>query len=155
MIEQPLKLSQIKLTEYELSQCTTLPYYDLWKVHNNILIPENFYSVVNSNLFDNNENIPNLRTLTNYLTKEIKNLEDNLKKLYNLGEKLPHQLIHGDLHHENVLCLIDEENKSGLITGVLDFEFIAWDWNVMELAICLSKFASENNPLIYFQAFIK
>ena len=35
---------------------------------------------------------------------------------------LPKQLIHGDLHYDNVLC--DGEEVSGL----LDFEFCAYDW---------------------------
>ncbi len=46
------------------------------------------------------------------------------------------QLIHGDLHYDNILC------KEGAVAGILDFEFVALDWRVMELAICLSKYAS-------------
>lgn len=29
------------------------------------------------------------------------------------------------------------------MTGLLDFEFCAFDWNAMELAICLSKYAGK------------
>lgn len=41
----------------------------------------------------------------------------------------PKQLIHGDLHYDNVL--VDDEKVSGL----LDFEFAAFDWRAMELAV--------------------
>ena len=43
------------------------------------------------------------------------------------------QLIHGDLHYDNVLV------ENGKVTGLLDFEFCASDWRAMELAVCLSK----------------
>lgn len=48
-------------------------------------------------------------------------------------KQLPHQLVHGDLNASNVL--IDAE---GMISAVLDFEFITRDLRVMELAVCLS-----------------
>ncbi|NRF91282.1 phosphotransferase [Paenibacillus frigoriresistens] len=47
--------------------------------------------------------------------------------------KLPHQLIHGDINGSNMLIDAD-----GLITAVLDFEFVTLDVRVMELAVCLS-----------------
>ena len=56
-----------------------------------------------------------------------------------LLQKLPHQLIHGDLNASNVLA--DQNNR---ITALLDFEFVAWDLRVMELAVCLSE-AVENS----------
>lgn len=51
-----------------------------------------------------------------------------------LLQTLPHQLIHGDLNASNVLA--DENNR---IVALLDFEFVAWDLRVMELAVCLSE----------------
>lgn len=39
-----------------------------------------------------------------------------------------------DLHFQNVLC------EGEAVTGVLDFEFSAYDWRVMELAVGLSKY---------------
>ncbi len=51
-----------------------------------------------------------------------------------LLQSLPHQLIHGDLNASNVLA--DENNR---IVALLDFEFVAWDLRVMELAVCLSE----------------
>lgn len=54
-----------------------------------------------------------------------------------LLQSLPHQLIHGDLNASNVLA--DAQNR---IVALLDFEFVAWDLRVMELAVCLSEAAS-------------
>ncbi|SDD42280.1 homoserine kinase type II [Paenibacillus sp. UNCCL117] len=46
---------------------------------------------------------------------------------------LPHQLIHGDLNHTNMLGRAD-----GTITAVLDFEFVTVDLRAMEAAVALS-----------------
>lgn len=51
-----------------------------------------------------------------------------------LLEKLPHQLVHGDLNASNVLA-----DAEGNITAVLDFEFVTEDLRVMELSVCLSE----------------
>lgn len=48
-------------------------------------------------------------------------------------ERLPHQLIHGDLNASNVLT-----GPQGEVTAILDFEFVTWDLRVMELAVMLS-----------------
>ena len=64
----------------------------------------------------------------------------------NRGNKLlglPMQLIHGDLHYDNVLC--DEDS----LRAILDFEFCAMDYRAMELAICLSKYVGEADPMPY------
>lgn len=57
------------------------------------------------------------------------------------------QLIHGDLHYDNTL--VDGDR----VTGLLDFEFCAVDYRAMELAICLSKYSNEDDPLPLFEAF--
>lgn len=49
--------------------------------------------------------------------------------------QLPHQLVHGDLNASNILV-----NKDGMVSAVLDFEFVTNDLRVMELAVCLSDF---------------
>ncbi|MFJ5760252.1 phosphotransferase [Neobacillus sp. NPDC093182] len=49
--------------------------------------------------------------------------------------QLPHQLVHGDLNASNIL--VDED---GMVSAVLDFEFVTNDLRVMELAVCLSDF---------------
>lgn len=84
---------------------------------------------------------------------------------------LPKQIIHGDFNYDNVLCTSesvakdrDEDNDNvndgdineevGEVTGVVDFEFCSLDWRAMELAVALSKYASQENPLHYFKPFI-
>jgi homoserine kinase type II len=49
--------------------------------------------------------------------------------------QLPHQLVHGDLNASNILV-----NEDGIVSAVLDFEFVTNDLRVMELAVCLSDF---------------
>ena len=66
--------------------------------------------------------------------------------LYN--EVLPWSFIHGDLHYDNIL--VDDTG----VTGLLDFEFSSYDWRAMELAICLSKYCSEDDPYPYFEKFV-
>ncbi|WP_027084454.1 phosphotransferase [Cohnella panacarvi] len=53
---------------------------------------------------------------------------------------LPHQLIHGDINHSN---LLGGQN----ITAVLDFEFVTWDLRVMELAVVIAGLLSESEGL--------
>jgi homoserine kinase type II len=49
--------------------------------------------------------------------------------------QLPHQLVHGDINASNILV-----NEDGIVSAVLDFEFVTNDLRVMELAVCLSDF---------------
>lgn len=59
-----------------------------------------------------------------------------------LLQKLPHQLIHGDLNASNSLIGSHQE-----MTAILDFEFITMDLRVMELAVCLSDLiVAEDEP---------
>jgi homoserine kinase type II len=60
--------------------------------------------------------------------------------------QLPHQLVHGDLNASNVLV-----NEEGIVSAVLDFEFVTKDLRVMEMAVCLSDFIqpSEEAALIW------
>jgi len=57
---------------------------------------------------------------------------------------LPSQQIHADLHFDNVLVT---EQPAGAgddvrVSGVLDFEFSANDWTVMEMCVGLSKYVA-------------
>jgi homoserine kinase type II len=60
--------------------------------------------------------------------------------------QLPHQLVHGDLNASNILV-----NNDGMVSAVLDFEFVTNDLRVMELAVCLSDFIqpSEEAAIIW------
>jgi Ser/Thr protein kinase RdoA (MazF antagonist) len=116
------------------------PYYDLYRVHHAVT-RELFFDMIRSESFDS------VRAATDELCREIVVLEELISKLLSLN--LPQQLIHGDLHYDNVLV-----HHDGQVSGLLDFEFCAMDWRAMELAICLSKYAGENNALGYFADFI-
>ncbi|GIL84124.1 hypothetical protein Vretimale_11089 [Volvox reticuliferus] len=58
------------------------------------------------------------------------------------------QLIHGDLHYDNVMVVEDT------VSGLLDFEFCAYDWRAMELAVALSKYVGEDDPLPLCERFV-
>eukprot|EP01039_Chlorochromonas_danica_P004228 gene4228-4645_t len=117
------------------------PYYDIYKVHHAVT-REKFMERVASSDFDG------VRPTMNELIQELEAIEKLSHELLSL--KLPQQLIHGDLHYDNVLVL----DQEGAISGLLDFEFCALDWRAMELAICLSKYAGEKGALGYFNDFI-
>jgi homoserine kinase type II len=65
-------------------------------------------------------------------------------------DRLPQQIIHGDLHYDNVLC----DAATGDVTGLLDFEFCTMDWRAMEVAVCLSKYVGEEDPFPLVDSFI-
>jgi homoserine kinase type II len=137
-------MSRIVLEKVEKNQCSTPPYYELYAVHHAIQNKRGiFFSRIEQPDFDD------FRTEINEITKEITFLEELIASLLKL--QLPIQLIHGDLHYDNILA----DLSNNLVTGILDFEFVAYDWKAMELAICLSKYAGEENPFIYFFPFIE
>jgi homoserine kinase type II len=140
-------LTQVMTTDM-MSQCCNPPYYDLYKVHDAIT-RELFYQQVQLPEYNCS------RESINFLVESIRVLENELSSYHDLA--LPTQLIHGDLHYDNILCSStnhDGESCAGRVTGVLDFEFCAMDWRPMELAICLSKYISESDPLPYLVDFI-
>lgn len=116
------------------------PYYDLYKVHHAVT-REKFLEVIASSDFDS------IREITNELLSELNKIEELARRLLDL--ELPQQLIHGDLHYDNVLVTEDG------VSGLLDFEFCAFDWRAMELAICLSKYAGEKDAFSFFEQFIE
>jgi len=66
-----------------------------------------------------------------YLLQELARVEQVAKDHEGV---LPEQQIHADLHLDNFLA------SSESITGLLDFEFSAYDWRVMELCVGLTKY---------------
>lgn len=69
---------------------------------------ELFFETVRSSAYDE------CRESISFLAQSIEAMEKTLIVLHDKG--LPKQLIHGDLHYENMLA------EAGVITGVLDFE---------------------------------
>jgi homoserine kinase type II len=57
------------------------------------------------------------------------------------GAEMPVQLIHADLHSDNVLA------AGSSVTGVLDFEFAAADWRAMDVAVGLSKYLAAKGDI--------
>ena len=119
--------------------CPTPPYYELFKVHHAVT-RDLFFQEVASPIFDS------CREPTDKLVSAIVDVEKKISSFEALN--LPKQLIHGDLHYDNVLCDGDK------VSGLLDFEFCALDWRAMEIAICLSKYAGEKDAMKYFDSFI-
>jgi homoserine kinase type II len=128
-------LSKIQVNETSVVP----PYYDLYRIHHAIT-QEKFFEAARSS------NCDTCRADIDFLVSEIESIETLIMQLHEL--ELPIQLIHGDLHYDNILC------SDAAVTGLLDFEFCAYDWRGMELAICLSKYVSEPEPLPYLQEFI-
>lgn len=122
-----MELGEIKLD----MKSPTAPYYDIFDVHH-AMSKEIFYTEIEK------EWVESVRPFINVLVAEMRRLEDRLVELK--AANLPEQLIHGDLHFDNVLFDGDK------VTGLLDFEFAAEDWRAMELAVCLSKYAAEEDP---------
>ena len=119
--------------------CPTPPYYEIYKVHHAVT-RELFFKEVASSTFDD------CRESTDKLVAAILDVEKKISSFEALN--LPKQLIHGDLHYDNILCDGDK------VSGLLDFEFCSIDWRAMEIAICLSKYAGEKDAMTYFDSFI-
>jgi homoserine kinase type II len=117
-------------------------YQNLWEAHHKIT-EASFYEVINSSIFET------VRKEIDFLVTEIKRLE-NLVTTILEEDCLPRQQLHADLHTDN--CLVDE--VTGEVTGILDFEFSAYDWRVMELVVGISKYAGLKEPEIPIMDYI-
>ncbi|EKX38274.1 hypothetical protein GUITHDRAFT_97019 [Guillardia theta CCMP2712] len=117
----------------------TPPYFDIYKVHHAIS-REKFFEEIQKPWADS------CKESMNIMVQEFERIEKRLEELK--SQNLPFQLIHGDLHFDNVLY----DGKK--VTGLLDFEFAAEDWRAMELAVCLSKYAAEKDPFNLMDSFV-
>mmetsp|Transcript_15709 Transcript_15709/g.21623 ORF Transcript_15709/g.21623 Transcript_15709/m.21623 type:complete len:399 (+) Transcript_15709:82-1278(+) len=120
--------------------CNCAPYWDMYAVHHAVT-EENLKATLQGAAFDGD--------LRPFADKALADVLDITAKCERYRETLPVQLIHGDLHYDNVLV------QDGKVTGLLDFEFAAFDWRALELAICLSKYAGEPDAITYFDDFIE
>jgi len=122
------------------SMCNTAPYWKIWDVHH----------AVNRENFEAEMRGPNFSgDLKDVAERMLKATLDIVEKCEGKYQSLPIQLIHGDLHYDNVLV------QDGQVTALLDYEFSSFDWRAMELAICLSKYAGEEKGREYFEQFIQ
>lgn len=66
--------------------------------------------------------------------------------------ELPHQLIHGDINHSNLL--VSDDRGVLQIAAILDFEFCTQDLRVMELAVIVSGLLSGKQAMGNIAAFL-
>ncbi|KAG1667858.1 hypothetical protein FOA52_011046 [Chlamydomonas sp. UWO 241] len=117
------------------------PYYDLFNVHSAVKTSDVFYREV-----ETNPGFDACREDIDFLYAQIKAFEARLSEM--MTEGLPLQLIHGDLHYDNVMVVGDT------VSGLLDFEFCSYDFRTMELAVALSKYVGEAEPLSLCERFV-
>lgn len=119
------------------------PYFRVYEVHKAIGGDKTkFYDYCKGPQFDGCRQ--GIETLCNALM----DIDVNVERM--LSQNLPQQIIHGDLHYDNVLC----DEATGEVTGLLDFEFCTIDWRAMEVAVCLSKYVGEDDPFPLVDSFI-
>lgn len=126
--------------DLDRSLCSTAPYWQMWNVHHAVT-REKFVQVMQGPMFDAT------RTVADNMLAETLAITERCETAYR--SSLPVQLIHGDLHYDNVLV------QDGRVTALLDFEFASFDWRALELAIGLSKYAGEEpEAMPYFDDYI-
>jgi len=74
---------------------------------------------------------------------------ESLIEVLQSGGGLPQQVINADLHFDNVLCEGDQ------VSGLLDFEFAAYEWRVMECVVGLSKYAGLAGPMTHMMEYME
>ena len=118
------------------------PYFEIYQAHPT-MDREKFYAYIEGPELDG------CRAAMDTMTEEFKVCDAFIERALATG--LPKQVIHGDLHYDNVLC----DERTGEVTGLLDFEFCGLDWRAMEVAVCLSKYVGEDDPFPQVEAFLK
>ena len=122
------------LSKIDVTNTSPNPRFcDLYKAHH-ATTREIFFSEISKPVFDKDATT---RKYIDLLAKEVLEIEKVIVKL-NTGNLLPMQLIHADLHYDNVLC------DGDIVSGLLDFEFSVHDWRACEIAVALSKYAGNH-----------
>jgi homoserine kinase type II len=134
-------LGLITLTPDEARMICTPPYYEIYQAHPSIT-RQLFIEQISLPIYES------CKDDLSFLAEQILLIEPVVESYR--SQDLPKQLIHGDLHYDNILC----DHSTREVTGILDFEFCAYDWRAMELAICVSKYISEPDPLPLLSSFI-
>jgi homoserine kinase type II len=96
-------MSRVNLSEMP-QKCPNPPYYDLYKVHHAVT-KELFHEKMLFADFDD------YRASADFVLEEIRSTEERIAAYQTASPALPIQLIHGDLHYDNVLC------DNGKVTG--------------------------------------
>lgn len=134
-----MAMGKLDLSKIEGESCE--PYYDIYAAHP-ITNKANFYE------YAAGPDLDVCRDAMNTMIEEFKACDAFIARGLELG--LPEQVVHGDLHYDNVLC----DETTGEVTGLLDFEFCGSDWRATELAVCLSKYVGEDDPFPLVESFI-
>jgi len=132
-------MGQLDLSKVEGESCH--PYFDIYLAHP-ASTKELFYE------YAAGPDLDVCRDAMNTMIEEFKVCDAFIERSLQTG--LPKQVVHGDLHYDNVLC----DEASGKVTGLLDFEFCGMDWRAIELAVCLSKYVGEDSPFPLVESFI-
>lgn len=117
--ELSLALSRIKLERFPIYP----PYYELKQAYP-LCTNETLLSLCS----DPPPELSDIQHLLTQLYEAYQHVIDKLDQLRNL----PHQLVHGDLNHSNLL------SEQGQVKAWLDFEFCTRDVRVMEIAVLLA-----------------
>lgn len=123
-----------------------------------------------------------VRPATSYLGDELRRAEALVARVSSLG--LPEQQIHADLHFQNgnaTGAFVALGMRGGVspslyststappppfmpsavladsdtVTGILDFEFTAYDWRVMEMIVGLSKYVGLSGCEAHLEAWVE
>jgi len=89
-----------------------------------------------------------VRDAANKLLAELELIERLIERILAMNPPLPQQQIHADLHVANVLV------HDGKVSAVLDFEFAAPDWRIMELVVGLTKYIATPGAEEAFAAYV-
>ena len=108
------------LSNITINQTSPNPTFgDIYKAHH-ATTREIFFKQIQLPDFDINTNT---RMNINLLAEEVRLIENKIAYYKsNNNQQLPIQLIHADLHYDNVLC------DGDVVSGLLDFEFTVHDW---------------------------
>jgi Ser/Thr protein kinase RdoA (MazF antagonist) len=118
------------------------PAYDMWAVHPAVT-KDNFEETMKSDAFEGE-----LREYADEMLAEALELSTKCASDY---KKLPLQLIHSDMHYDSdsIRVNMKKGKNFGQVSAIMDFEYAAYDWRAMELAIGLSKYVGEEKSLNY------
>lgn len=130
------------LSQIDLDVMSPNPRFcDIYKAHH-ATTRDIFFQEMSKSIFDKD---PMTRHYIDLLAEEVRKIEKVIEYLHTV--QLPLQLIHADLHYDNVLC------DGDIVSGLLDFEFSVHDWRACEIAVALSKYAGESDALELFTHF--
>lgn len=92
------------------------------------------------------------------LMHELDQCDQTIARIVSMDPPLPEHQVHADLHVSNVLigesAAAADGSSAPIVTGVLDFEFSAVDWRIMEMVVGLSKYIATASAETCFEAYV-